>query len=115
MNGITQVESSIKALKKALDVETTNFNLPCQPEWFYKQVDERAKLIRSQLKELEEVLLRQETVAKAAEITLQTGRKHIVREDYGKLTICPMYAIGYEGYLADAGYIACGVIVKESL
>jgi len=104
----------IAKLQKALDTETTNFNLPCQPEWFYKQTNERAALIRSQLKELEFVSNRMNAVQKAAELS-QTGRKHIVREDYGKFTVCPMYEIGREGYQADAGYSAYGVIVRESL
>ena len=58
---------------------------------------------------------REEALRAAAEATTLTGRKHIVREDYGTYTVCPQYERGREGYTHDAGYTAFGLIVKESM
>ena len=48
-------------------------------------------------------------------LTTENARKYIVREDHGVYTVCPLYELGSEGYRADAGYSAFGVIVKESM
>ena len=59
--------------------------------------------------------LRQEALTKAKEATERTGRKHVVREDYGKYFICPLYKLGAEGIHHDPGYTGLGILVKESL
>lgn len=58
------------------------------------------------------------TKAEALELAREesrTGRKHVVREDYGRYFVCPLYEPGREGYQADMGYSGLGILVKESL
>lgn len=44
------------------------------------------------------------------------GRKHVVRVDIGgAYHVCPLYVAGREGFEADLGYSAFGVLVKESM
>lgn len=59
-------------------------------------------------------MTKQEALDRACELS-RTGRKHVVREDHGRYFVCPLYELGAEGYRADAGYSALGVLVKESL
>ncbi len=57
---------------------------------------------------------RDEALKQARELS-KRGRKHVVREDYGRYFVCPLYESGREGQQADLGYAGLGVLVKESL
>lgn len=54
-------------------------------------------------------------VQKAREVSAETRRKHVVRNDYGKLFIVPLYLADYEGERHDPGYTSLGSIISESL
>jgi hypothetical protein len=58
---------------------------------------------------------RRKALADAERLTKETGRKHVVRDDYDRFYVCPLYELGAEGYRADAGYSALGVLVAESM
>jgi hypothetical protein len=47
-------------------------------------------------------------------MTVSTGRKHVVREDYGRYFVVPLYEVGYENVRHDAGYAGMGILVQES-
>ena len=51
-------------------------------------------------------------VLEAAEYSLRTGRRYVVRDDFGTLTLCPLYELGKEGLVADVGYQTYGVLVE---
>lgn len=54
----------------------------------------------------------------AREVTARTGIKHVVREDYGKYLVVPLYAPRFPGDPHpphDPGFAALGILVKESL
>lgn len=61
------------------------------------------------------VLAVHNAVQQARALTQKTHRKHVVRDDYGKLFITPLYLEGYEGERHDPGYTGLGVLVRESL
>lgn len=60
-------------------------------------------------------MTRAEALAQAFKLTQETGRKHVVRVDYDKFIVCPLYELGGEGYRHDAGYSALGSLLKDSM
>ncbi len=58
---------------------------------------------------------KQGQLKEARSMTVSTGRKHVVREDYGRYFVVPMYEAGYENVRHDAGYTGIGILVQESL
>jgi hypothetical protein len=58
---------------------------------------------------------KRDQLQKAQRMTVDTGRKHVVREDFGRYFVVPMYEAGYENVRHDAGYTGIGILVKESL
>lgn len=58
---------------------------------------------------------RQQALRLAAEETKRTMRKYVVREDYGRYHVVPLFELGREGQVADRGYTALGVLVAESM
>lgn len=60
-------------------------------------------------------MTREEALRQAVEATRTTRRKHVVREDHGKYTVCPLFELDGEGARHDPGYSAYGVLVAESI
>ncbi len=64
-------------------------------------------------------MTKQQAFEQAAKLTLETKRKHVVRNagfsDAPDYFACPLYELGAEGYRHDAGYAGLGTLVEESL
>lgn len=60
-------------------------------------------------------MTKEQALKQARLLTSSTGRKHVVREDYGRYFVCPLYEEGREGYQHDAGYAGQGILVAESM
>jgi hypothetical protein len=58
---------------------------------------------------------REDSLEEARRLTTETGRKHVVRESFGRYFVVPLYAPGSEGLHHDAGFTSIGQLVKESL
>lgn len=57
---------------------------------------------------------REEAIQRARELTRETGRKHVARNDYGRFFVCPFYIDDFYKKV-DFGYSALGLLVRESL
>ncbi len=58
---------------------------------------------------------RQQALRLAKEETTRTKRKYVVREDYGRYHVVPLYERNGEGQRHDPGYAALGTLVQESM
>jgi hypothetical protein len=60
-------------------------------------------------------MTKSEALQEARRLTVETGRKFVVRVDGSTHFVCPLHRTGPKRYLHDPGMAALGLLVSESL